>query len=69
MPMLDSNSPQVAHLMQRNWRLGRLIQAVGPLTYSVEGSAYEHLARELDRHCFPADVSAISSTSPWHTQR
>ncbi|MGN0287934.1 MAG: DNA-3-methyladenine glycosylase family protein [Atopobiaceae bacterium] len=44
MPTLDSNSPQVAHLTQRDWRLGRLIQAVGPLTYSVEGSAYEHLA-------------------------
>ena len=47
MPTLDSNSPQVAHLMQRDWRLSRLIQAVGPLTYGVEGSAYEHLAHSV----------------------
>lgn len=44
MPTLTMNTPEVAYLMERDWRLRHLIEAVGDLSYEVSGSAYEHVA-------------------------
>lgn len=47
MPTLATNTPEVAYLMERDWRLRRLIEAVGNLSYEVSGSAYEHVAHSV----------------------
>lgn len=47
MPMLTTNTPEVAYLMERDWRLRHLIEAVGDLSYEVSGSAYEHVAHSV----------------------
>lgn len=44
MPILDSSSLEVQHLSERDWRLRHLMEALGPLSYSSEGTAYAHLA-------------------------
>lgn len=47
MPTLTTNTPEVAYLMERDWRLRHLIEAVGDLSYEVSGSAYEHVAHSV----------------------
>ena len=47
MPTLTTNTPAVAYLMERDWRLRHLIEAVGDLSYEVSGSAYEHVAHSV----------------------
>lgn len=47
MPTLTTNTPEVAYLMERDWRLGHLIEAVGDLSYEVSGSAFEHVAHSV----------------------
>jgi DNA-3-methyladenine glycosylase II len=47
MPTLTTNTPEVAYLMERGWRLRHLIEAVGDLSYEVSGSAYEHVAHSV----------------------
>jgi DNA-3-methyladenine glycosylase II len=47
MPMLTTNTPEVAYLMERDWRLRHLIEAVGDLSYEVSGFAYEHVAHSV----------------------
>lgn len=47
MPMLTTNTPEVAYLMERDWRLRHLIEAVGDLSYEVSGSAYERVAHSV----------------------
>lgn len=47
MPTLTSNTPEVAYLMERDWRLRHLIEAVGDLSYEVSGGAYEHVAHSV----------------------
>ena len=47
MPTLTTNTPAVAYLMERDWRLRHLIEAVGDLSYKVSGSAYEHVAHSV----------------------
>lgn len=47
MPTLTTNTPQVAYLMERDWRLRHLIEAVGDLSYEVSGSAFEHVAHSV----------------------
>lgn len=46
MPYLTTSSPEVAYLMERDWRLRQLVLAVGDFGYEATGSAYEHVA-----HC------------------
>lgn len=43
MPMLMTQTPEVAYLMERDWRLRHLIETVGDLSYEVTGGAYEHV--------------------------
>jgi DNA-3-methyladenine glycosylase II len=45
--MLTTNTPEVAYLMERDWRLRHLIEAVGDLSYEVSGSAYERVAHSV----------------------
>jgi DNA-3-methyladenine glycosylase II len=47
MPTLTTNTPEVAYLMERDWRLRHLIEAVGDLSYEVSGSAFEHVAHSV----------------------
>lgn len=47
MPTLTTNTPEVAYLMERDWRLRHLIEAVGDLSYEVSGVAYEHVAHSV----------------------
>lgn len=47
MPTLTTKTPEVAYLMERNWRLRHLIEAVGDLSYEVSGGAYEHVAHSV----------------------
>ena len=47
MPTLTTNTPGVAYLMERDWRLRHLIEAVGDLSYEVSGSAFEHVAHSV----------------------
>lgn len=47
MPTLTTNTPEVAYLMERDWRLRHLIEAVGNLSYEVSGSAFEHVAHSV----------------------
>lgn len=47
MPTLTTNTPEVAYLMERDWRLRHLIESVGDLSYEVSGSAYEHVAHSV----------------------
>lgn len=44
MPTLTTNTPEVAYLMERDWRLRHFIEAVGDLSYEVSDSAFEHVA-------------------------
>lgn len=44
---LTTNTPEVAYLMERDWRLRHLIEAVGDLSYEVSGSAFEHVAHSV----------------------
>ncbi len=44
MLLLDENSLDVQHLMERDWRLRHLIEEIGPLNCAVKGSAFSHLA-------------------------
>jgi DNA-3-methyladenine glycosylase II len=43
MPILTPETPEVSYLAERDWRLGRLISAVGTLEYEIEGDAFEHV--------------------------
>lgn len=47
MPTLTKDTPEVAYLMERDWRLRHLIEAVGDLGYEVTGGAYEHVAHSV----------------------
>lgn len=47
MPTLTTSTPEVAYLMERDWRLRHLIEAVGDLRYEVSGGAYEHVAHSV----------------------
>lgn len=47
MPTLTTKTPEVAYLMERDWRLRHLIEAVDDLSYEVSGSAYEHVAHSV----------------------
>ena len=47
MPTLTTDTPEVAYLMERDWRLRHLIEAVGDLSHEVGGSAYEHVAHSV----------------------
>jgi len=47
MPVLTPESPEVRYLSERDWRLGRLMAAVGELDYEVGGPAYAHLAHSV----------------------
>ena len=47
MPTLTTNKPEVAYLMERDWQLRHLTEAVGDLSYEVSGSASEHVAHSV----------------------
>lgn len=47
MPALTTQTPEVAYLMERDWRLRHLIEAVGNLSYEASGSAFEHVAHSV----------------------
>ncbi|MDD7365616.1 MAG: DNA-3-methyladenine glycosylase 2 family protein [Olsenella sp.] len=47
MPTLTTNTPEVAYLIERDWRLRHLIEAVGDLSDEVSGSAFEHVAHSV----------------------
>ena len=47
MPILTSDTPEVAYLRDRDWRLRQLINAVGDLEYEVTGTAFEHVAHSV----------------------
>lgn len=47
MPVLTAETPEVAYLAQRDWRLRHLFAAIGPLEYGVAGSAFEHVAHSV----------------------
>lgn len=47
MPILQKDTPEVAYLRDRDWRLRQLIDAVGDLEYEVAGTAFEHVAHSV----------------------
>lgn len=47
MPTLSIDCPEVSYLVERDWRLRHLIYAVGDLEYSVNGTAFSHLAHSV----------------------
>lgn len=46
-PTLMTQTPEVAYLMERDWRLRHLIETIGDLSYEVTGGAYEHVAHSV----------------------
>lgn len=47
MPVLTTDTPEVAYLMERDFRLRHLITTVGNLEYRCPGNAYEHVAHSV----------------------
>ncbi len=47
MPTLTTETPEVAYLMERDWRLRHLIETVGDLRYEAPGSAFGHVAHAV----------------------
>lgn len=59
MPVLTTDSPEVAYLMDRDWRLRQLIKTVGNLEYEVTGTPYSHVAHSIIEQMLSMKVGQV----------